>query len=208
MTTNFSTIQEVSNLNPSLVSANAMLLVKPEESLIQLSWRNSPSPAELIECAQLVSELIKENNLIYFLHDIRNVNYTDINIQRSLTKEFCPKILEAGITRLVHLANYALPEMVVIDQITDYLKNKVVTDKNVKLEICTTPQGALDWLYNSVAQGNAASVKIKVKEVVAEEASYNWAVAAQISASLKHYKEKAALVFGILSKRKSYLSDL
>ncbi|MDQ4139247.1 MAG: hypothetical protein M3142_01865 [Bacteroidota bacterium] len=204
MTSNFSTIQEVSNLNPSLVSANAMLLVKPEESLIQLSWRNSPSPAELIECAQLVSELIKENNLIYFLHDIRNVNYTDINLQRSLTKEFCPQILEAGITRLVHLAKYALPEMMVIDQITDYLKSKVVTDKNVKLEICTTPEGALDWLSNAAG----SSVKIEVKEVVAEQVSYNWAAAAQISASIKHYKDKAALVFGILTKRKSYLSDL
>ncbi|PSR54592.1 hypothetical protein AHMF7605_14295 [Adhaeribacter arboris] len=208
MTTNYSAVQEVSNLNHSSISANAILLVKAEESLIQLSWVKSPAPAELTECANLVSEIIKENNLLYFLHDIRNVNYTDINLQRCLTKEFCPQILEAGITRFVHLAKYALPEMMIIDQITDYLKSKVVTNKNVKLEICTTPEGASDWLSNSASQTADSSVKIQVKEVVAEQVSYNWAAAAQISASIKQYKEKASLVFGILTKRKSFLSDL
>ncbi|QMU29585.1 hypothetical protein [Adhaeribacter radiodurans] len=208
MATNYSTIKEVSNLNHSSVSANAVLLVKAEESLIQLSWVKSPAPDELIECAHLVSELIKGNNLLYFLHDLRNVNYVDINLQRCLTKDFCPQILEAGITKLVHLAHYALPELMIIDQITDYLKSKVVTDKNVKLEICTTPEGAMDWLSNVAAQTAGSSVKIQVKEAVAEQVSYNWTVAAQISASIKHYKEKAALVFGILTKRKSFLSDL
>lgn len=208
MATNYSTIQEVSNSNHSPKTANAMLLVKAEESLIQLSWRCSPTPAELTECAHLISELIKQHNIVYFLHDIRNVNYVDINLQRCLTKVFCPQIIAAGITKFVHLVKHTLPEMIIIDQITDYIKLKVISDKKIKVEICTTPEGALDWLNNAGTPTVAAPIKIEVKEAVIEQVHYEWTAAAQISAALKQYKEKAALIFRILAKRKSLYSDI
>ena len=207
MTTNYNTFSEVSNFNLSLLSDNALLVVKAEQSLIQLSWMSSPTATELTACATVVSELIKENNIAFFLHDIRNVNFSDINIHRCLAKAFCPQILEAGIKRFVHLAKYELPELLILDEITTYIQTKVIKSKAIKMETCTTPEGAFDWINNS-GINTTLSAQTVAKEVTVEQVGYEWTAAAQVSSSLKQYKEKAAMVFRILVKRRSFYSEI
>ncbi len=208
MTTNYSNFPEVSNYNQALPSANAMLIVNTQQSFIQLSWKSTPQADELTECAIAISKLIKENNFTFFLHDVRNVNFTNINIQRCLSKVFCPQILEAGIKRFVHLAKYELPELLILDEITSYIQTKVINSKMVKMETCTTHEGAFEWMSNSGIETALLSAPTKAKEVTAEQVSYQWAAAAQISSSLKQYKEKAAMMFRILVKRKSFYSEI
>ncbi|QNF35339.1 hypothetical protein HUW51_22445 [Adhaeribacter swui] len=204
MSTNDSTIMETTNCIQTLEIGNALLTVEADRSFVQLSWQQSPTAEDLALSASVVSEFIKENNIIYFLHDVRNVIYTDINLQRTFTSVFCPRILTAGVIRFVHLANYELPELLILDEITAYMQRKVITNKAVKMEICTTPEGAAEWLNNSGAKNTIALAPKKVKEAAVEQVSFEWAAAAQVSSSLKQYKDKAAMVFRILVKGKSY----
>ncbi|RDC62834.1 hypothetical protein [Adhaeribacter pallidiroseus] len=208
MTTNYSIFPEEPNCNQALPSANAMLIVNTHQSFIQLSWKSSPQVEELTECILIISDLIKENNITFFLHDLRNVNFTDINIQRCLSKVFCLQILAAGIKRFVHLAKYELPELLILDEITTYIQTKVITHKAVRMETCTTLEGAFEWMNNSGIKSATFPTQIADKIVNVEQVSYEWAAAAQISSSLKQYKDKAAIVFRILMKRKLFYSEI
>ena len=70
MASNYSTIQEGTASLLSITTGNALILLKAEESLIQVSWKSSPVAEELAECADFLSLLITEHNIHQLLHDV------------------------------------------------------------------------------------------------------------------------------------------
>jgi len=193
----------------SLVSNNplkATVTLNAEQSLVQVSWTGAPTPSELAACANEVSAIIKQHQITQLLHDVRLVDYTNIDLQRCLTHVFCPQVLAAGATKIVHLANYVLPDLLVIDQITACVKQKYGTDRNTKFEICTTPEGATEWFkYCSfpkavIVTQEQAAVKVAKTATLNEVFFLNTLVLA--------YKEKAAFMCKILFKSKALSSNL
>ncbi|QNF33760.1 hypothetical protein HUW51_13905 [Adhaeribacter swui] len=189
-------------------SFKAVVLVNPEESLVQVSWSEAPAPHEVAACADYVASIISQYNLNQLLHDVRQVDYAAIDLQRCLTHEFCPKVMQAGITKLVHLANYTLPELFIIDQITDIVKQKYVKNPNTHFEICTTPEGAAAWFKNNIysQKEKAAKAPETVKLQAPQAAVLN--TVSPLQTLVKSYKEKANLLYKMAFKSKNLYPNI
>ncbi|RDC62261.1 hypothetical protein [Adhaeribacter pallidiroseus] len=200
-----STISAPANSFISNISSKATITIDAAESLVQVSWTSTPSLSDLAESADYLVSIIKQYRITQLLHDVRMVDYVNIDVQRCLTHVFCPQIMTAGVTRIVHLANYVMPDLLLIDQITECVKHRYVTNRHTKLEICTTPEGAAEWFKNnSIAKPTVTQKQAEVK-LAAQVATIN-----EFSSAitlLRTYKEKAYLLGKILFKPKALFSN-
>lgn len=188
---------------PATISSKAIIRIEAAESFLQVSWTSAPTPSEVAACADYLSTIIQQNGITQLLHDVRLVDYGNIELQRCLTHVFCPQVLAAGTTKIVHLANYVLPDLLVIDQIMDGVKRRYVTDRTTKLEICTTLEGAIEWFQNNTFRKSAA-ISQKQEEVKAAAFSK----VSRVNTLLNTYKEKIAWIGKIVFTPQALFADL
>ena len=197
---------QANSSNISSISSKATVTINAAESLVQVTWTSAPTLSELAESADYLATIIEQNQLTQLLHDVRLVDYVNIDLQRCLTHVFCPLVLAAGAKQIVHLANYVLPDLFLIDQITESVKRRYVTDRNTQFEICTTPEGAAEWLKNSSSAKPVLAQKQEEVKADAPKATVIIEISPVITL-LRTYKEKASLLGKILFKPKALFSD-
>jgi phosphopantetheine adenylyltransferase len=205
MVQNDSIFQELTAPVAEPTSANALIVVKAEESLISLSWKTSPTVTEITQTAELISDLTRQHTITRFLHDVRNIDFSNLELQKCLANTFCVQILDAGITKAVHLTTYASPELIAVDRIVDFVKYKLARENTVKFEICTTPEGAMAWLTNGDQKLIPTPVIVAQKATVLEKAQALTLRLQSAKLILKLYKESLSSTLRYALKRKGGL---